>query len=34
MILVWFIAWWWESFPAVHPWNDWFVALILAIILA
>lgn len=33
MIVPWFIAWWIYNFPPVHPWNNWFVTLVIAIIL-
>lgn len=33
MILIWLIVWAIENTPAVHPWNDWFITLIISIVL-
>lgn len=33
MILIWALIWWIYNFPPVHPWNDWFIWLIIAIVL-
>jgi hypothetical protein len=34
MILLWLLVWWAHNFPSVHPWNDWFIWMIVAIVLA
>ena len=33
MIIVWTIAWWLNNFPPVHPWNTWFIFLIISLVL-
>jgi hypothetical protein len=33
MILIWLLVWWLHNFPYVHPWNDWFIWLIVSIAL-
>lgn len=33
MILIWLLVWWIQHFPPVHPWNTWFITLIISLIL-
>lgn len=34
MIFVWLIIWALSGLPGVHPWNAWFITLIVSIVLA
>jgi hypothetical protein len=33
MILVWLLVWAIQGAPHVFPWNDWFITLIISIVL-
>lgn len=28
-LIVWFLAWWFMGFPAVHMWDAWSVSLVI-----
>jgi hypothetical protein len=34
VILIWLLVWWIHNFPAVYPWNIWFITLIISLVLA